>query len=357
MNYRTVEIFALQDLGEKGTKIIDINVKDPITALYFYYYVSVGAAAPLKPAPDAFSKIELCDGSDVLMALSGTQLHALEFYEGHRFMEVIATNLKSTDVAGHFNAYFGRYLHDPELAFDPTKFRNPQLKVTFDADTVSADGDHVYLQVLAECFDEKLISPVGMLRNWEQLVYTPDASSYRYDDLPTDLVVRKLFLQTKGFGYPASSLLDEIKLSEDNDKRIPFDLEQVDLDSRAVRDFGDLTQEVWAFGTGNADPVWGAPCAYVSPKMISASAIAAIQCSEATGGKFGFLAAAGAHIYMGRLQGILPYYVHVYPFGDQKDMADWYDVTRVGSLRLRILGGAEADNATFHVILQQLRRY
>ena len=45
------------------------------------------------------------------------------------------------------------------------------------------------------------------------------------------------------------------------------------------------------------------------------------------------------------------------PFGEQDDIGDWYDVTKLGSLRLRIKGGPNSTSGDeINIITQQLRR-
>ncbi|MBA7580767.1 hypothetical protein ES708_22661 [subsurface metagenome] len=78
--------------------------------------------------------------------------------------------------------------------------------------------------------------------------------------------------------------------------------------------------------------------------------------SWGTGGKL-IIAAEGSTFTSGMVRGYLPHHCFEFPFGDQGDLADWYDVTKVGSLRLRVRGGGTATAGTYQVILEQLRRY
>ncbi|MBA7540671.1 hypothetical protein ES705_32970 [subsurface metagenome] len=56
--------------------------------------------------------------------------------------------------------------------------------------------------------------------------------------------------------------------------------------------------------------------------------------------------------------GHIPHGLAVIPFGDQKDPADWYDVTKIGSLVLRLKAGPDLGTAPLtQVITQQLRNY
>ena len=44
-------------------------------------------------------------------------------------------------------------------------------------------------------------------------------------------------------------------------------------------------------------------------------------------------------------------------FGDQDDLDDWYDVTKIGSLNLIMTGGSAGSSAVVKVVAQQLKNY
>ena len=357
MKYRTATLLAEKTLATSGTETIDIDVKDPISALTIGARITFSTGARLIPEPDVFSKIELVDGSDVLMSLSGSEMAAIAFYEGMKQIDWAACNLLSETEEGYLRILFGRKLWDTMLAFDPKKFRNPQLKLTYNTAAVQALATPLYLRVIAECFDEKVVSPVGFIQNKEFHSYTPGATTYEYIDLPTDLRLRKLFLQTKGFGAAHFQLLTSIRLSEDSDKKVPFDLLTLDLMDKELMEFGRCHQYLGAQTRGASYPVFGAPCNVENFNIMNASSQVAVQAVTGTGGKFAFDASSATLIVIGELSGALPYFVHCYPFGEQDDPDDWYDVTKVGSLRLRVLSGTAGASATFQTILQQLRKY
>lgn len=356
MKYRTSTIFPLESLGTSGTRIENLNVKDPISRLFFYFKYTTGAAARIAPEPDIFDKIELVDGSDVLFALSGTELVAAHFYEGYPMLGITAANIQSTEDWGEMYYDFGRFKNDPLFAFDPLKFRNPQLKVTWNVARCEANATACSLEIVAECFDEKTISPVGFMQTKEIHSYTPSASAYEYIDLPTDQVIRKLYFQAKKFGSTTSQMLTEAKLSEDNDKRIPFDLTYIDWANMNAMDFGMLSQNTWFTAGGQTDYVYGAACWFESPTIINTTAGRAIYGHTMSNGLYSFISSTTTDIGTGYINGTRPYGVYCFPFGDQKDPEDWYDATKVGSLRLRALWGT-VTSAKGNTILQQVRKY
>lgn len=358
MNYRTAVILPLKELDASGTEVIDINVRDPISTLRFEVdWTSYSSGARLYPLPDVFSKIELVDGSDVLFSLDGTELAALHFYEGNPFIYINASNLFSDTAHMHLQYNFGRFFRDPMLAFDPTKFRNPQLRITYDRTTPHALASALSLEVTAELFDEKIISPVGFLRATEFHSYGAALTSYEYIDLPTDLVIRKLYLQTREFGQAAANLLTDVKLSEDNDKRIPFEMTDTNWANLCGMKYGALFQNFWALTEGMSSFLYCAPCKQESVAGLNTTAGNEPYMHSFIGGRLALRSSTTTDIAHGILRGFLPYFVYCYPFGDENDLADWYDVTKVGSLRLRVQSASQSAGATNNTILQQLRRY
>lgn len=357
MNYRTTTILARSDMGVSGTKVIDINLQDVVSALIFRIEATVVDTAWLAHLLDCVSKIELVDGSDVLASLSASQMDGLHFLDTGELASLEVEALYDTTVDTYVKMLFGRFMHDPELAFDPKRFNNPQLRITYDATTVMALATHVYLTVLAECFDEKVVSPVGFLRNTEHYRYTSEADAYKYVDLPTDLSLRKLIVQPKFYSWSPQNSLAEVRIDEDNLKRIPFDLDIVHLRALMSHQFGEVE---YSFAcVGHLDPAYPifTPVSDMGPvEALNVNAVAAVRLQGQAGCVLRIHCDVTTNSVFGRGHGRIPYFMVCYPFGDQKDIADWYNVTEVGSLRLRIKDGAVSPVST-RVILQQLRRY
>lgn len=358
MNYRSAVIFPLKSMGTSGVEIIDLNVNDPISVLRFEgIYTNGSSGAQLTPVPDVLSKVELVDGSDVLFALDGTQLAAVHFYEKHPFIHVDGSAIDSDTINFNLQYNFGRYLRDPLLAFDPKRYRNPQLKITWNVAIPNALATALSLEIVAELFDEKAISPMGFLRTTQFHSYAPGNSTHEYIDLPTDLVIRKLYLQTKYYGQAATALLTSVKLSEDNDKRIPFEMTDTNWCNLIAELWGMLIQNAWGYGGSANDPIFLAPCKYETGVWSNASAAEEVLIQGSTGGKWSLTTATATDIVHGILSGFLPYWHYCYPFGNSDDPGDWYDATKIGSLRLDVLSAASASGATFNTLLQQLRKY
>jgi len=359
MNYRTATILAEKSLSGTGTETIPINIQDVISRILLTWRITKKEHTMTGYPHQDITKIALVDGSDVLFSMDGGQAQALNIYDRLCPTMNYGQHMDENSQLANFAIDFGRFLHDPELALDPQKFRNPVLKVSYNvavSDTAVAEGN---LAVFAEVFDEKVVSPVGFLMSKEHHSRTPPASGYWYVDLPTDYPIRKLLVQGYRAAFEPWYQVSEARLDEDNEKRIPFDwvletyyrmmigvwkpVEELAI-SRVVgtpHDTYATPTDYWA--TINYDPQTHNPATQYT--------------KTDRGGKFSITTMAALGQYSALISGYLPNHCFEFPFGLPQDMADWYDVTRVGSLRLRLKAGTGAANGTVAAILQQLRRY
>lgn len=358
MNYRFAEVLAPQDLGASGTKIIDIDVVDPVSRLTVGFYPTGGSDLLIGHPAKCITKIELIDGSDVLYSLSGFEGQALNIFEAPVPMAQELDMRNGGVPRIKVDLDFGRFLWDTDLAFLPTKFTNPQLKLTWNEALYDASVSSHMFFVIAHCFDEKSVSPVGFLMNKEIKAYQPVTGSYEYTDLPTDYVMRKLVIRADRKGGGVRSLCQEIRLSEDNDKRVP-----INGDINYLRTFLDpLVNDAVDFIRVNAD-VNPDEC-YVTPHNVL-SAVGILDTADKVGRVYlyagGYIiveSETAAHGMNLAVRGRNPHGCICIPFGKQTDMADWYDVTRLGSLRLRILGGPDCGAGyNTQIVTQQYRPY
>jgi len=357
MNYRHAEILASQDLGESGTKIIDIDLADVVSRMTVVFQPVGGSVTILGHPVLSISKIEIIDGSDVLHSLTGKQGQALNIFDTKNpVAQEIDYRIGGTPLI-YYNIDFGRWLWDTDLAFDPKKFTNPQLKITFDENAYDASVSSHAFMVYAHVFDEKAISPVGYLMAKEIKSYTGVAGGYEYTDLPTDYAIRKLLLQGELAGSGVRAIVQEIRLSEDNDKRIP-----IDGDIHALRAFLDpLVPDA-------VDIVRGTIAASSTIQYCTAHNLVvvspntqvvdeAIRVGPCSGGRFTAKMQTNAGVVEFQIRGKNPHGCICIPFGDQGKPDDWYDVTKLGNLKLRVKGGGSAASSTTQIITQQMRGY
>lgn len=359
MKYRTATLMARTDLGASGTKIQDIYLTDPISALYFYYEITTVSGAMLRHPTGAIDKIEIVDGSDVLLSLSGEEAHAMHFFDAKELDAGAPHNIEATALEGTLTVLFGRKLWDTELAFDAKKFTNPQLRITYDVTAVQDAATNLYLTILALCFDEKAISPIGFLQDREFHKFTMDATeAYTYVQLPTDLIIRKLLMRPATYGKTVVNQLEEARLDEDNEKKIPFNVSALNLAMLQRGWWGMCREAVIGQGRGSSLPIFIAACAGNVATLANISGKNAMQLVQWEGGRAAVLTDAGTDYVIGWFEGYCPHHCIAYPFGMQDDIEDWYDPTGLKSLRLRYLSASTCPSAAVcSTILQQLRRY
>jgi hypothetical protein len=223
MNYRLATLLERTTEASDKTEIIDIDVIDPISQIQIVHECTGASTATFQGHPAlCITKIELVDGSDVLFSLSGKEAQVVDFYHNKVVPPNLLYYLNGINAEQIFNLNFGRFLYDPDLAFDPAKFTNPQLKITIDVNGGGRSSTTGFLTVLAHLFDEKSISPSGFFMCKEIKTYSLASATHEYTDLPTDHPYRKLFLKAQAYGYYPDVQVDTIKLSQDVDKKVPF---------------------------------------------------------------------------------------------------------------------------------------
>jgi len=362
MNYRLATILDRENHTVDVTKVVDLNLADPISQIQILYEPMNGAEGASTAHPAAcITKIELVDGSDVLFSLSGQEAQAADWY--HRKLEPPNLLWYLEDNASEmvYNINFGRFLWDPIFAFDPKKFTNPQLKITIDIDAGGVNVDAGQLTVLAHIFDEKEVAPTGFFMHKEVKDYTLASATHEYTDMPTDYVYRKLFMKILAAGLGTEYNFGNIKLSEDNDRRIPLNhsikqiLQSMIGQTRPYRE--------WIITHGSTAFVYyHNTCAYFSVGAgcgwTGNATPQAVNVYDADGGTFRVVSTTAGLNTGILMEGWCPHGVIEIPFGLQDDPADWYDVTKLGSLRLDLLSAsAMSDSYSCQIFLQQLRKY
>lgn len=359
MNYRTAKLLAETNYTAAATKTIPINVKDVISRIIIAWRVTrAGEGMDSYPHTD-ISKIELVDGSEVLHSLSGGENQAVCIYDRKCQTMNHGQHLGSNSEYSSYGIDFGRYLYDPYFAFDPSKFQNPQLKITHShliSDTGASSGN---LEVWAQMFDERQVSPAGMLVTRQIKDFTvATAGVYDYVDLPVDRVMRGLFIQGYASGVEPWYQVIEARLNEDGEKRIPFDWDLEDY-HRVRKGWAQPIQEQCiGLATTSDRNFYGTPSDYYAMMPLNEMASAnTVNCEAwAKGGKFTMKAANINTWFWGLMHGWLPNHMFHFPFGWPNDSEDWYDVTKLGSLVLRLKTGT-ATSGNIRTSVQQVRMY
>jgi len=362
MNYRLATIFSEATYDEDATEIIDINVTDPISQLVIRFQPKNGAGANSAGHPmKCISKIELVDGSDILFSLSGQEAHALDWYSHQLERPNICWYLPNSTHDHAIHISFGRHLYDPLLALDPAKFTNLQLKVTLSIASGGMNTSQVIMSIFAHLFDEKAITPTGFLMSKEIKDYTLGGGSHEYTDLPVDHPYRKMLFRIQKEGAGVEYCFDTLKLSEDNDKRIPFNhkiqeiLQAITAQVRPYRE--------WIIIGGGSSPRYfhctpGYWPAFAVTHWEGSAIAQDVTVWEGDGGKAQIITTGVGGNYQALCEGWCPHSVIEIPFGLQDDPDDWYKVAELGALRLDIKDGSSMSSSeTCQIFIQQHRLY
>jgi len=358
MKYRLNKFFARKDYTADTTIVIDLNFKDIISSIIIGLGVSNKSGIMIAHPVACLTKLELVDGSDVLFSLDGYEAEALDWYNnGGKFRYNHNYALINNDIERYIGINFGRWLWDKEYAFDPQRFTNPQLRISLDIDAGGNNADTNKITCWANIFDEEVPSLKGFLMAKEIKEYAIASSVHEYTDLPLDYPYRALFFRPFVYGTEPTECVSNLKLSEDQDRKIPFDNPIQDI-FRSIQEDLPPVEEYYYYPTRTAlnylfiapsqEPTavaagWRTTAEDMHPSFYSGNG-GRLQCIFDTQGP-------NAQIHV---KGYLPHCVLQIPFGLKNDPVDWYDVRHLGSLRLDITGAATATGFLF---LQQLRTY
>lgn len=363
MNYRLATILAREQHTSDTTKIIDIDIQDPISQIVVTYEPDnnpSGANATAHPVK-CVSKIELIDGSDTLVSLTGQEAQAIDFYHNNQVTPSIMCYLNGMYSEMIMNLNFGRFLWDSDFAFDPKRFTNPQLKITLDIDAGGDESNDGYLTVMGNIFDDRRITPTGFLMAKRVKQYTLANSSHEYTDLPTDYPYKQLFLMAQRYGTGPEYQINTVKLSENNDKKIPLSHTMFQILRNLAQAWKAYEEWILVPGQTSAQYFYNTPCywpTFTDTQWRAAVATAEASCYSGSGGRFQHDAEASGPNHQIHCRGWSPHaVVPLLPkFGDNPQL--WYDVTKLGSLKLDVLGTSSVGTSqTAEILVQQNRRY
>jgi hypothetical protein len=358
-NYRLAKVFAQKSYDADFTELIDINVADPISALTLNYQgYNSGSTASTAHWAKGLTSIEIVDGSDVLFSLNGMELYALQHIAGKQRLADWIHYLGSNYFSLNLRILFGRWLYDPDLALDPKKFRNLQLKVVSDMDAGGVAPSANKLTVIAHCFDQKTISPAGFIQSKRIKEYTMGSASHEYTGLPTDLKIRRLMIKALLAGKEPNQVMQSMKLSEDNDKRVILDLDMDEVGWMFPEENQLYVEGFMAGGSTSHTHYHCTPTSKVTGNVNSwaEDAVGYNSFYDGDGGYMSTDGSAAGNVVI-NCQGYYPNGVISLPMGDEYDPADWYDPSGVLNLRLDLLSCAAGSTYAAQILLQQFRPY
>lgn len=361
MNYRHAMLLYPQDMTNgAGTIVIDVDVHKPISRIEVRFTTTKVLEYMTAPGPANIPKIELVDGSTVLHALTGYENQALAYYSRRDISMEHGQHIGTLSEVDLYTIDFGRWLWDEILAFDPLRFHNPQLKITYDEDVADTSVEDNILEVWADIFDEKVITPQGFLMAVEHYSYTPGAlNSYEMISLPSDRPIRQILIRADQEAKEPWYNISEVRLDEGTLDRIPFDYTSMEYYYRRMKNEWHQIRHPLAVNLHAAARVF-----YIAPSDFWCSAHLfpvgatneAFETTASMAGGYLSLQGSGAGQMAGEARGYLPWHCFQFPFGKQDIIEDWYDPTGKKP-RLRIRAGTGGVNGTVQVVLEELYKY
>lgn len=364
MKSRIATIMGPEDLGAAGTKTLNIDIQDVISRISLIWKFTVATVSVMTARViDCITKIELVDGADVLVSLSGSQLAGLNAYNRRR----LPYSQGSLTVGGYCEQMigldFGRWLYDEYLALRPGLFNNLQLKITWNEDAANGSVVVNECSVYAHVMEDLEKQPIGFLAGREYKEYNYTASSHEYTDLPVDAKIRTMLLQLESEDHDPVALLDTIKLSLDNGKRVPidmpFDAFYREMKSKYPRfNYGMTLDDAVTAKTiyANLSKDLQTKIEYDNTLFVTAQS----KLAEATytGHKIALAASADVKALRAEILGECPFSCVAWLTGDEWDVNQWFDPALFKNLQLDLKASSDADSGdSCKIALEQLRMY
>lgn len=245
MKYREHEEYYQLTLDDVGTKIIDLKAASPISAIRLDFEGTNGATSCKdNRINDVITKIELVDGSDLILSLSLKEAQALEFRRTGKMPYMRPSESGDGGQNEQCMLLFGRYLWDPTLFLDLTKFKNPQLKITTNIAAVAAAGATAFLSGSLKCtmdlylIEEGAEAAAGFMMAKNIYSFTSSASGDEHIDLPTDYPYVNLMVRAYTAGNDVDENISALKLDCDSGKFTPIDKKVKKIYQREEQDIG-----------------------------------------------------------------------------------------------------------------------
>lgn len=359
MKYRLTTIYSEADQTDgAGTKNIEINIKDIVSRIEVKFRAKNGADNISAHPAANITKIELVDGSDVLFSLNGYETQAINFYDRGEMIPTYISTINTQWNTAWFGLDFGRFLMDKEWALDPKRFKNLQLKITFDEDVCQTSATENRLSVYAWVFDEVQPSPRGYMMSKEIREYTGAADAFESTDLPTDFFIKQVYVFTRYATNTFTTQISEIRIAEDNLKRIITDLGSSEYFYITKARYGWVEEQAYLKGVSGAVSFYSAATDWGHPLMAGYGADALNAIYTQDGGEYKYDTGSTSVNGKAIIRGIFPHGACPVLFSDKLDVASWFDPTGKEAIELRVKCGSSYNTSgPIQIVTTQARTY
>jgi hypothetical protein len=360
MKYRSSLLLPSEDLGPAGTKTINLDTDKIISQIELTFKTTKASQGQSAGSPANIPKIELVDGSNVLHSLSGYQNQALAYYSRPGRIMDHGQHISTLSEVDTYAIDFGRHLWDPLLAFDPTRYKNPQLKITWDEDVSDTSATANALEVWLHQFDGISPQPMGFLSAKEHHAYTAGAAnSYESILLPEDRPLRQLLVRAFYQGYEPWYNIGEARMDENTLDKVVFEYSDLEMYYRRMKaTWPMIVQQIALVGSTGQLTYYLPATDYYASHLIagqSAQVTGWATSPSSRGGKL-VLDVSGNDNVSGLFFGYLPWHCFQFPLGVKDDIESWYDP--VGKRpRLRLRASTGGTNVAASVVTEELVRY
>jgi len=355
-----------KSLGDSGTYLTDINVADPITALWVEMRATNGSTSNRgNLLADCLTRIEVVDGGKTLISLTGHEAFALAAYLLGKFPDAIHTEIPSNTSSLAFPIFFGRMLGDKTYAFDPKRYSMPQIRLQWNLAAITAVGVTGFttatgtITYIADIM-EGAAAPTGLITSKEHYAFTSAASGVEYIDLPRDNPILGFMLRAFESQVQWFSTVSNVKLNIDQGRIVPFDMRGTDFIRQLLKS-GPRFVYPHVFYASDQDTLKFILKKDEHPAFDHPDSLLVVGYTN-TGygeGVLGVTRSGSSYTTDSTIdaicEGSCPFGCIYAPFGDQADPSDWLPAPNFKSVRLELTqanaGGAVA------VVLRQAESY
>lgn len=345
-------------IATSSTEVFDIKLDDIISRLTIIPKITNPNAYVAQGHPDeCLPKIQIVDGSNVLVDGSAIQLKPVAFY-GSKRQPVSAMNYMALQWSfSPIEIYFGRYLFDPKYGLNPAMFRNLQIKVQHDLDAAMANTSTGYIDIVADVMNKDMFQPEGLLTTKVLQQHTITQSGVEYSDLPEDLPIRQLvgvcFSDTQAPEYQVEKF--ELYAGQKSDLLIEYDMEDYQSIMQGI--FGEWIEKIYGQLLTTDRNLWITPSFERVAVLSDYSEANSVPTPESTGGQK-LIASAEATVNVeGIVRGHAPHgsCPYIFPHLDDEQFYTSFSDKGGGTLKLTFASGADTT-PTYDIMVQQLMK-